>query len=145
MPALRKAWVFDPHTGGVKPTTSTKLETERRLQQHFKKLGFAGKARLDVRFRGALCYIDAYRDPESALVAYWRKYAKLNLQEAIESYRNQPIHLGRLRHFAQERWSFAFYTYSNERYEPCSFATEGGGWFGTPEQALAIGCMVLQD
>lgn len=145
MPALPKTWGFDPHSGGVKPTEAVKVETERRLQRHFETLGHAAKARLEVRFRGALCYIDAYRDPEPQLIEYWHKDPALNLEEAIESYRKRPTPLGRLRHFATDRWSYAFYTYSNERYEPCTFSTQGGGWFGAPEQALEIGCIHLQD
>ncbi len=145
MPSKSLAWVFDPHSGGSKPTVTVKLDTEQRLQQHFSALGYAQKARLGVRFRGVLCYIDAFREPDPALVRRWRNEPNLDVQASIESYRQCPIHLGRLRHFAKDRWSYAFYTYSNERYEPTTFASVGDGWFGTPEQALEIGCLYLED
>ncbi len=35
----------------------------------------------------------------------------------------------------------AFYTYSDERYEPCLF--DSGRWEGTPEKALEIGVMYI--
>jgi len=36
----------------------------------------------------------------------------------------------------------AFYTYSNERYEPCAF--ENGSFYGTVEEAFEIGAVYLQ-
>ena len=63
-------------------------------------------------------------------------------EEYIERLRNTPTHLCRIRHFDINRWSMAFYTYSNERYEPCFFPT--GDWFGTPEEAFDIGAVYLE-
>lgn len=79
---------------------------------------FAGKYdRIGVRFRGALCYVDAYREESP-----------------------HPVHLVRLRYFGtDDRWSLAFYTYSHERYEPCVFAD--GTFHGTPEDAFDIGAV----
>jgi hypothetical protein len=55
----------------------------------------------------------------------------------IERLRNTPTHLCRLRYFGDEnKWSFAFHTYSNEKYELSVFET--GDFFGTPEEAFAI-------
>jgi hypothetical protein len=72
----------------------------------------AGKfTRIDVRFRGALCYIDGYTEPDSA------------------------VHLCRLRYFGNEHhWGFAYYKYSSEKYEP-SFLLSGKDQ-GTPEEAF---------
>ena len=42
--------------------------------------------------------------------------------------------LCRLRYFDKTRWSFAVFTYSHERYEPCTFPD--GTWEGTIEAAL---------
>ena len=47
----------------------------------------------------------------------------------------------RLRYFAEDRWSLAFYTYSNERYEPCVF--HNGTFFGTPEEGLDVAAIYL--
>jgi hypothetical protein len=59
----------------------------------------------------------------------------------MERLRSTPTHLCRLRHFGPDRWSVAFFTYSNERYEPCFF--QSGKPFGTPEEALDIGAVYL--
>jgi hypothetical protein len=63
-------------------------------------------------------------------------------EEYIERLRNTPTHLCRIRHFDISRWSMAFYTYSNERYEPCFSPT--GDWFGTPEEAFDVGAVYLE-
>src|SRR5262249_53131299 len=39
-------------------------------------------------------------------------------------------------------WSMAFYTYSNERYELCTFPN--GTFYGTPEEALEVGAAYLR-
>ena len=70
--------------------------------------------------RGALCYIDAYRDLSP-----------------------HPLHLVRLRYFgSDDRRSLAFYTCSHERYEPSVFAD--GTLHGTPEDAFDIGAVYLE-
>ena len=58
-------------------------------------------------------------------------------EEYLDRLRATPTHLCRLRYFAdEERWGFAFYTYSNERYEPSVFPS--GEFVGPPEQALGV-------
>ncbi|MDP2788891.1 MAG: hypothetical protein Q8O46_02455, partial [bacterium] len=53
-----------------------------------------------------------------------------------------PTHLCRLRYFGDdEEWSLAFYTYSNEKYEPCVFMN--GSFYGTPEEGFDIGATYL--
>ena len=65
-------------------------------------------------------------------------------QEHIERLRNTPVPLGRLRYFGNEdAWSYAFFTYSHERYEPC--VLDSGQFQGTPEEAFAAGAVYLQD
>jgi len=44
-------------------------------------------------------------------------------EQYFERLRNSPLHLCRLRHFGPDRWSLAFYTYSQERYEPAFFGS----------------------
>jgi hypothetical protein len=46
-----------------------------------------------------------------------------------------------LRYFQEDRWSFAYYTYSNDRYEPSMYPL--GSFLGTPEEALDIGATYL--
>ena len=62
----------------------------------------------------------------------------------IERTRNFPLHLGRLRYFGnEEAWSYAFYKYSDEKYELCVFGN--GGFYGTPEGAFDTGSVYLED
>lgn len=141
MAKARRGWVFDPNSGGVKIPEAVRRRTAERIEKYAAK-HYAGKyTRLDIRFRGALCYIDAFTEPdepsEGSLVA---------TQETREQFharlRDTPLHLCRLRYFAEDRWSLAFYTYSNERYEPCMFPN--GSFFGTPEEAFEVGAMYLR-
>lgn len=135
-----RVWVSAPHTGGIKIPEKTKHAVEARLQAHFAKLGLAKRYRLDVRFRGALCYVDAYSlEPDMVIIERWVSQG-MDVEEAKAQFLPMPTKLGRLRHFALDRWSYAFYTYSNERYEATSL---NGEWTGLPEQGLEIGCGYL--
>ena len=135
-----KTWVFDPHSGGRPIPGATQDMLRQRILDHAQK-HYAGKfTRIDVRFHGVLCYIDAYKEPppDSEQLA---KRCHVPQEEYIEGYRNTPTHLVSLRHFDLGRWSLAFYTYSNERYEPCVYPH--GSWFGTVEQAFDVGAVHL--
>ena len=137
---MRKVWVFAPQSGGRKIPAVTQYAVRERILKHAER-NYAGKyIRIDVRFRGALCYIDAYQEPSLA-----KEDPRPGLGETREQYaerlRNTPIHLCRLRHFNADRWSLAFYTYSNERYEPCLFPN--GEWIGTPEEGFDVGAAYL--
>lgn len=70
------------------------------------------------------------------------------LGETREQYlarlRNAPLHLCRLRYFGNEdAWSMAFYAYSSERYEPCTF--HNGSFQGTPEEAFDVAAVYLEE
>ena len=135
-----KVWVLDPHSGGKKISPDTKAKVIKRINEHAEK-NYSGKfTRLDIKFRGALCYIDAHKEPvlEKGDPPKWMKETR---EEYIERLRNIPTHLCRLRHFDISRWSVAFYTYSNEKYSPCIFLN--GNWFGTMEEAFDIGAVYL--
>lgn len=138
MPA--KVWTFDPHSGGVPIPPALRQKVIAGLEAHAAR-HYAGRyTRLEITFRGALCYLNAYREPEppdEKLLAITGE----TREEFLTRLRSNPIRLGRLRHFAPHRWSYAFYTYSNERYEPSVFPH--GDWFGTPEQAFDIGAVYL--
>ena len=138
----RKVWVYDPHRGGVKIPDAVRERTERRIRD-YAEAHHAGKfTRLGIRFRGALCYIDAYREPDKPSAALLRAL-KETREVYYERLRSWPIHLCRLRYFGRDDgWSMAFFTYSNERYSPCSFGN--GSSIGTTEQAFEIGSGYLQ-
>ena len=130
-----KQWVFDPDSGGVKITESVKKRTEKRIRD-YAETHFAGRyTRLDIRFRGQFCYVDAYTEPEPP-GPNWPPADWPESREAyLERLRNTPVHLFRLRYFGdEEKWGFAFYSYANEKYELSVFPT--GEFFGTPEVAL---------
>jgi hypothetical protein len=139
---MRKTWVYDPHSGGIKIPQAVRDRTLNRILAYAKK-HYSGKyTRIDVRFRGQLCYIDAYTEPyvppdfDASVFGESR-------EEYIERLRNFPTHLCRLRYFGDEdRWSMAFYTYSHEKYEPCVF--NNGSFHGTPEEAFETSAVYLE-
>lgn len=136
------AWVLEPHSGGVKIPEAVKQRTEKRIKA-FAESHYKDKfVRLGIRFRGALCYIDAFTEPELPSKALLKATGE-TLEQFLERMRNEPLHLCRLRYFGKEdSWSLAFYTYSNEKYEPCIF--KNGSFYGTPEEAFETGAVYLQ-
>ena len=124
--------VFAPDSGGKRIPEPVKLRTEQRIRRYAEE-HFAGRyTRLDIRFRGQFCYIDAYTELE-LLSPDWPE----SREEMLERLRNTPTHLCRLRYFGdEERWGFAFYTYSAERYELSVFPS--GEFFGPPEEAFRV-------
>ncbi len=62
--ASKRQWVFDPDSGGVmKIPEAVKQRTTARIER-FAAEHFTGRyTRLDIRFRGQFCYIDAYTEP----------------------------------------------------------------------------------
>jgi len=140
---MKKVWVYDPHSGGVNVPKVVQERTRNRILSHAQK-HYSGKyTRIDIRFRGQLCYIDAYTEPSTS-PDFDPKVFGESLEEHIERLRNIPTHLCRLRYFGDEnRWSMAFYTYSQERYEPSFF--DNGSFHGTPEEAFDTCAVYLQD
>ena len=106
-----KVWCRDPQSGGVKIPPHLQKTITDQANAYAAKQAWSRQFQLQLRYRNQFCYLDAS-------------------EEGKEQF---PI--GRLRYFNNE-WSLAFYTYSNERYQPCMF--ENGKWFGTIEQAIAI-------
>jgi hypothetical protein len=135
--AGRRTWVFAPDRGGVAISDAVKRRTEARLQGYAAQ-HFAGRyTRLDIRFRGQFCYVDAYTEPEPPGPDWPPADWPETREEMLERLRNAPTHLCRLRFFGrEEHWGFAFYTYSNERYELSMFPS--GEFFGPPEEAFRV-------
>lgn len=134
----QRGWVFNPHTGGVTIPQRTRQRTMERIQKYAAKCDSGKYTRFDIRFRGALCYVDAYVEPAPPSKALLKQTGEPR-EKFLERTRAMPVHLCRPRHFAEDRWSMAFFAYSAERYEPCVFPN--GTFFGTPEEAfgLAVG------
>jgi hypothetical protein len=136
-------WVRDPHAGGVNIPNRVRERTRQRIEA-YAEAHYVGKyTRLDIRFRRQFCYIDAYREPVVAADFPPPGFSG-SREEFIERVRNIPTHLCRLRYFGnEESWSFAFYTYSHEKYEPC--VLDNGTFYGTPEEAFKAAAVYLQD
>lgn len=138
----RKQWVFSPGSGGRKIPESVQREVEERIRRVAEK-HFKGKyTRLDIRFKGQFCYIDAYQEP--VVAKNWPpKDSPETREEYVERLRNTPIHLCRLRFFGPDRWGFAFYTYSHEKYELSVY--HNGEFFGKPEEAFLTSAVYLES
>lgn len=137
----RKQWVFAPDSGGVRISDALKRRTEQRIRKYAEE-HFAGRyTKLDIRFRGQFCYIDAYTEPEPLTPGWPPPDWPETREEYLERLRNTPTHLCRLRYFGREDgWGFAFYTYSNEKYELSMFPS--GQFFGPPEDAFEVSANV---
>ena len=105
-------WYLDPQSGGNKIPPIMYENIVTQINSYAAMRPWASKYQLKARFRGYFCYLDAVEEDGTIF----------------------PI--GRLRYFSMGSWSLAFYTYSNERYEPCLFAS--GNWFGSIEEAIDI-------
>ena len=139
-----KGWVYDPKSGGVNIPDKIRPRIRKRILDHANKHYSVRFNRIDVRFRGKFCYIDAYTEPFVPEDDYDQDLFGESREEHITRLRNTPTHLCRLRYFGDEdRWSMAFYTYSHEAYEPCFFVT--GNWEGTPEEAFDTSSVYLME
>ena len=136
-----KQWVFDPGRGGVSIPDTIKRRVEQRLRRYAEE-HFAGRyTRLDIRFRGQFCYIDAYTEPEPLGPSWPPADWPETREEYQERLRNTPVHLCRLRYFGrEEEWGFAFYAYSDEEYKLSVFSS--GEFFGQPEEAFSLSARV---
>ncbi len=130
----RKMWVYDSQSGGKKIPDAIKPQLRQRILDHAEKHYVGKDNRIEIRFKGKFCYIDAYTEPYVA-EDYDPQLYRESREEHIARLRNTPTHLCRLRYFGDEnRWSMAFYTYSHEKYEPCVFPNSS--WHGSPEEAI---------
>jgi hypothetical protein len=105
-------WYYNPQSGGNKIPLMLYDKIRKQTHAYEQTRPWYPDSSLKLRFKSQFCYLDAAKEGEA------------------------PYPLGRLRYFSDDSWSLAFYTYSNERYEPCLFSS--GEWFGFLEQAIAI-------
>lgn len=107
---------------GLSP--ALQAETEKRILAHAAKILPAKAHQIRVRFKSTsssdYCYIDAEEGAGLAMTHLCRLGWRGKLEE----------------------WDLAFFTYSNERYQPCVFGTGQG--LGTPEEALEVGLVYLR-
>ena len=94
---MKRHWVYSPHSGGRKVPSLVQEKTRDRIQAYAEK-HYAGEFnRIDVRFRGQFCYIDAYVEPYLPK-KFDEKFFGETREEHIDRLRNTPIHLCRLRY-----------------------------------------------
>ena len=138
---MAKRWVYSPQSGGAKIPPAVQDRVRARILAHAEQ-HYAGKYnRIDVRFRGQFCYLDAYTEPWIPEDYDPDVYGE-SREEHLERLRSFPTHLCRLRYFSDEdRWTMAFFTYSHEEYEPCYF--NNGTWHRTPEEAFDTSAVYL--
>ena len=113
-------WYFDPQSGGQDIPPMVQEQIRDRLLRYVERSRPQRKWQLVIRFQKQFCYLDAL-EPDSAI----------------------PTYLCRLRYFGQERWSLAFYTYSNERYQPC--VLNSGQWYGSVEEGFETSAVYLSS
>jgi predicted CopG family antitoxin len=102
MPTRRK-WVFDPDAGGKKISEIVKRDIEKRIHAVANEKLQGKYTRLEIRFRGQFCYIDAYTEPnvtENWPPPNWPE----TREEYIERMRKTPVHLCRLRYFGNDQF-----------------------------------------
>ncbi len=128
-------WMRDPDSGGVTIDEDAKRLTEKRINL-YAETNFAGRyTRLDIRFRGKFCYVDAYTEPEPPGPGWPPEGVSESREEYMERRRGVPWHLFRLRYYGDENsWGLAFYSYSDNKYDTSVFPD--GEFFGTPEDAF---------
>jgi len=129
--------VYNPHSGGKKVPEPVRRSTERRITA-FAAEHYAGRYReLSIRFHGQFCYVDAFVGPEPLPPDRTGPSSNETAEECQARIGDIPLHLCRLRFNGDaDRWTFAFYGYSSETYEPSVFMS--GSDHGTPEEAFDL-------
>lgn len=113
------AWVYDPQSGGNKIPLKNHWQICHQAESFASARPWFSEYELKLRFRNQFCYLDALKKGE-----------------------DKAFPLCRLRYFSDNNWSLAFFTYSNDSYQPCIFSS--GKWKGTLEDAI-IECEVYLD
>jgi hypothetical protein len=112
-----------------------KQKLEKRIRKFAEEKYAERYTRLDIRFRGQFCYVDAYVEPEPPGANWPPADWPESREEYIDRLSNTPYHLFRLRYIGYEdSWELAFYSYAHEKYELSVFPT--GEFTGTPEAAF---------
>ena len=138
----RKGWFFPHPRDKCVPVPKDKQEAIRqRIVAYIAEKYPGTHERIEVRFRGKYCYVDAYTPPPSITDGGLKSSGETR-KEFEARWRSSPTHLCRLLHHSTEEWGCAFYTYSNERYEVCAMSS--GKFTGPLEEGLDIGATYLQ-
>jgi hypothetical protein len=69
-----------------------------------------------------------------------QRCANTSITNGRPGFATPPVHLCRLRYFGNDEWGFAFFTYSNEKYELS--VSPNGPFSRTPEEAFLTSARV---
>ena len=117
---MKKMWVYDPQSGGNKIPEKYHWVIRQQADKFSTTRPWSAAYEIKLRFKAQFCYLDGLKKGE-----------------------DKTFPIGRLRYFRDNVWSLAFYTYSNETYQPCVFLN--GEWEGTLEEGIAVCEMHLGD
>ncbi|MEA3335683.1 MAG: hypothetical protein U9R25_07200 [Chloroflexota bacterium] len=132
---LNSFTVYNEDVSYVKINEAVKNRTKKRIRDYAETHLAGSYTRLDMRFRGQFCYVDAYTEPEPPGPNWPPPDWAESREEYLQRLRNTPVHLFRLRYFGdEEKWELAFYSYAHGKYELSVFPT--GEFYGKPEVAL---------
>jgi hypothetical protein len=121
----RKQWIFV----GCGIPEDARRALEERIERHAAKKWQGHYREISMRFRGKFAYIDVFEPLSESAKSRVKDKERLKVLEAI------PTKLCRLRYSGDpDRWEFAFYKYSDERYELCYLPS--GSFFGSPEECF---------
>ena len=134
MPKLRYATRSAQEPKSIPDTV--RREFAARILSYAKK-HFRGQfTHIDVHFRDALCYLDAYCDP-AVRSEDLPQSGTPEHREFLKRHEDKAIQLCRLRYLgSSDKWGFDFFSYSSEKYEPSVFPS--GLPTGTPEEAFDL-------
>jgi hypothetical protein len=137
---MPRGWTWGPAQPKSIPE-SVQISVRKRIEAYAAEK-YAGRySRLDIRFRGRFCYVDAFKEPDKKVDKRPTWFEGTDAQW-FEGLRNNPLHLIRLTYLGDaDRWNLAFFTYSNEKYSECVF--EDGQFEGTPESGFDTGATYL--
>lgn len=122
----QKVWVY---VGPREIPENVRRALKERLERHAARKWKGLYREIIVRFRRNFAYVDVLEAVADM------KGEKHRESEAI------PTHLCRMRYLGDiNKWEFAFYKYSDERYEPCYLPS--GSFTGTPEMCFDCAAVV---
>lgn len=117
---MKKMWVYDPQSGGNKIPGKYHWVIRQQAERFASTRAWSSEYEIKLRFKSQFCYLDG-----------------------LKKGTDKAFPIGRLRYFRDNVWSLAFYTYSNETYQPCVFSN--GKWEGTLEEGIEVCEMHLGD
>jgi hypothetical protein len=102
----KKVWMHTPDAGGVKIPLPVRSRTTERITR-YAEAQYGGRfLRLDIRYRGVFCYIDAYLEPPEPSPELLNITGETR-EAFIDRMRKTPVHLCRLRYFGdEEAWGW---------------------------------------